>query len=342
MVDLDGVLADMSRLLDAAAALAARDGGLPPGGATPAGAERQTAGRFLLSLLFANDDFPETELLRWAGQLDVDLTTPVRVAVLRRLPTAASRRPLEEAQRLGQTLAAMVGAPVVADVAGGVVCLFADPGLQTARHWVGVWQRGLPGLAEAGIGGVSVGGAFTGVAGVRRSYDQARVLAGRQRRHGQVLAAPGVSVYEEGGLEEILLGHPDTENLQAYVRRVLGPILDDSRFDGELADTLQAYLSTGGSPAGAAERLHLHPSSVKYRVRVIRDLLGGDALDDHDQRFELELALRMWRAFGDRDGGGQPERTKPGTLSSRQADVVPAQPAVASAAPGHTASGGTP
>jgi DNA-binding PucR family transcriptional regulator len=40
-----------------------------------------------------------------------------------------------------------------------------------------------------------------------------------------------------------------------------------------------------------AAELHLHPQTVRYRVARMRELLG-DALDDPDARFELELALR--------------------------------------------------
>ena len=42
--------------------------------------------------------------------------------------------------------------------------------------------------------------------------------------------------------------------------------------------------------------LHLSPSSMKYRMRIIRDLLG-DQLLDHDSVFEIELALRLVKAF---------------------------------------------
>jgi sugar diacid utilization regulator len=286
-------------------------------------AAQRTEGDFLLSLLFAGDDFPEAELARWARQLGLDLAAPTRVTFFRHSQSRGSRHPLEQEQRLRDVLTTTVGRPLLAFVRDGIVGLCADPGPRPSRHWVRVWERILPHLADAGIGGVTVGGPFAGVSGVRRSYRQARALAERQRNSGRVLAAPGVSVYEEGGVTEIVLGHPDSENLQAYVRRVLGPLLDDPRFGGELADTLQAYLATGGSPAGAAELLHLHPSSVKYRIRVIRDLLGGDQLDDHDHRFELELALRMLRTFQDLDDS-QPRRTNGGTLSSRRGDVVAA------------------
>jgi DNA-binding PucR family transcriptional regulator len=40
-----------------------------------------------------------------------------------------------------------------------------------------------------------------------------------------------------------------------------------------------------------AERLHVHPQTVRYRVAQLRELFG-ERLDDPDARFELALALR--------------------------------------------------
>jgi DNA-binding PucR family transcriptional regulator len=40
-----------------------------------------------------------------------------------------------------------------------------------------------------------------------------------------------------------------------------------------------------------AERLLVHPQTVRYRMGQLRDLFG-EHLDDPDARFELALALR--------------------------------------------------
>jgi DNA-binding PucR family transcriptional regulator len=77
-----------------------------------------------------------------------------------------------------------------------------------------------------------------------------------------------------------------------FVERILGDLLDDQRFGGQLIETLYAYLQTSGSPRGAGALLHLHPSTVKYRIRVIRELLGP-RLEDQSTRFDLELAVRL-------------------------------------------------
>jgi DNA-binding PucR family transcriptional regulator len=61
--------------------------------------------------------------------------------------------------------------------------------------------------------------------------------------------------------------------------------------DPMLADTLRAYLDCFGDVAAAADWLHVHPNTVRYRVRRIEKLLGT-SLDDPDDRLVLSLGLR--------------------------------------------------
>jgi len=42
----------------------------------------------------------------------------------------------------------------------------------------------------------------------------------------------------------------------------------------------------------------VHPQTVRYRLRQIREL-WGDEIDDPDSRFELELVLRTMRLRGE-------------------------------------------
>jgi len=58
-----------------------------------------------------------------------------------------------------------------------------------------------------------------------------------------------------------------------------------------LRETLAAWLRHRGRTEQVAGTLHVHPQTVRYRMRRLRELFG-DALDDPDERFELELALR--------------------------------------------------
>ena len=57
-----------------------------------------------------------------------------------------------------------------------------------------------------------------------------------------------------------------------------------------------------------AEVQHLHPQTVRYRLRLLTDLFG-DRLDDPDLRFELETALRVERLV--RSAEPESEQAKP-------------------------------
>jgi hypothetical protein len=58
-----------------------------------------------------------------------------------------------------------------------------------------------------------------------------------------------------------------------------------------MRETALAYIDHQGNSVAMASALHLHPQTVRYRVRGLRGLLG-EALDDPGARFELEVALR--------------------------------------------------
>jgi hypothetical protein len=59
-----------------------------------------------------------------------------------------------------------------------------------------------------------------------------------------------------------------------------------------LADTLLAWLESADNAETAARRLHVHPQTVRYRMRQLTELFG-DTLDDPDVRFRLQVALRL-------------------------------------------------
>jgi hypothetical protein len=59
-----------------------------------------------------------------------------------------------------------------------------------------------------------------------------------------------------------------------------------------MTETLKAYLDHRGNAPAMAESLHVHPQTVRYRLKKLRDLFG-EALDDPNARFELETSLRI-------------------------------------------------
>jgi len=62
--------------------------------------------------------------------------------------------------------------------------------------------------------------------------------------------------------------------------------------DPALVQTLRAYLDEFGDVDAAAEQLHVHPNTVRYRIRRIETLLAT-SLADPDARLLLSLGLRV-------------------------------------------------
>jgi len=92
------------------------------------------------------------------------------------------------------------------------------------------------------------------------------------------------------------------EDLAAVLRgRRLAPLarLRPAQRD-RIAETLLAWLQLGENAAEVAQRIHVHPQTVRYRMRQIQELFG-DQLRDPDQRFELQLALRIRTLAGRRE-----------------------------------------
>jgi hypothetical protein len=90
-----------------------------------------------------------------------------------------------------------------------------------------------------------------------------------------------------------LLLRSDRRLAQELVRERLAPLHDlPAGPRARLTATLVAWLAAQGRLQTVAERLHVHPQTVRYRLGQLRELFG-EALDDPDARFELELALRV-------------------------------------------------
>jgi DNA-binding PucR family transcriptional regulator len=102
-------------------------------------------------------------------------------------------------------------------------------------------------------------------------------------RQGVVLCADHLST---------LLLHSDEPLLAQLEARVLAPL--DAASEGQrarLAETLLAWLLSGSNVPDVAARLHIHPQTVRYRLRQLEKLFG-ESLHDPETRLNLILALR--------------------------------------------------
>jgi DNA-binding PucR family transcriptional regulator len=129
--------------------------------------------------------------------------------------------------------------------------------------------------------------AHEGLLGLRTCASEARTAL---RRSELPLAT-----YDLAGLDRMLEEWYASDAAQQAVRELLQPVLDlGGARAGRLLAILRAYLDHHGSPARAAEELHLHRNAVSRNVRRIERLLQAD-LDDPQQRLALQLACRAAR-----------------------------------------------
>ncbi len=103
----------------------------------------------------------------------------------------------------------------------------------------------------------------------------------------------------------MVLLHSD-EALAQQLRGRLLASLDGltARQRQRMLETLRAWLDAQGHVLDMAERLSVHPQTVRYRMRQL-EAAFGDRLRDPDARFELELALRTLPSAPWQNGGGQ-------------------------------------
>ncbi|WP_019930316.1 PucR family transcriptional regulator [Nocardia sp. BMG111209] len=77
-----------------------------------------------------------------------------------------------------------------------------------------------------------------------------------------------------------------------FAERVLGPVVEyDRRTGAGLLETLEIFLGCAGSWRQAADRMHLHLNTVRYRIGRVEELTGRD-LGRLDDRLDLFLAVR--------------------------------------------------
>jgi len=128
------------------------------------------------------------------------------------------------------------------------------------------------------------------IEGALREVTSVMESLARFKRWGQVVAVP------ELGLTGLLAAVSD-ERLVDYSRRHLGPLVEhDTARKAALVATLRAYLETGEQQQ-AAQRLRVHPNTLRYRLDRIREITGLD-LEDPETRLNLAVALRVQALLG--------------------------------------------
>jgi purine catabolism regulator len=127
--------------------------------------------------------------------------------------------------------------------------------------------------------------------------------AERALRVGRALHGPGtLADAQELGPFMLLDGIAGDEAAQRTAATVLAPLeAYDEETSRGLVETLETFLRENGNTTQAARSLFLNRHSLMYRLRKIESLTGR-SLDRHDDRFILELSLRLRRMLPNTQG----------------------------------------
>ena len=193
----------------------------------------------------------------------------------------------ETVDSIGARLARRLGGNAVGGAAGGLACVFVpDPDAPGRRRQIAAAVGAVTGDEDApehaALGPTVAWPAAA--ASLRRA-------AGAFRLGAQGRVADRLIVADQH-LATLLLG-ADPGLAQDLAASRLAPLADLA--DGpraRLTETLRAWLDRPGQVQAVAAELGVHPQTVRYRLRQLRELFGT-RLEDPDARFELALALRV-------------------------------------------------
>lgn len=108
-----------------------------------------------------------------------------------------------------------------------------------------------------------------------------------------IIGEGGVTFCEDHMLALLLLS--DEPLLAQVANRQLRPLDELTPLQRQrLTETFCIWLETRGTAVEIADRLKVHPQTVRYRMRKLEQVFGGP-LDDPDARFALEFVLRAAR-----------------------------------------------
>jgi DNA-binding PucR family transcriptional regulator len=252
------------------------------------------------------------ELLGLSADTDVDL-----VAIARELGVDADSRaaligfsttaPGNHAGVIALSATAFRADAQVASTGDRVYVLLPEIGAPSVTSWV----RGVVGVLrrEAGMTLHAVIAAplpgLADVAPARAEID--RVFDSAARHPGAISQITSLADARTTVLLDEIVAHV------AGQPRLVDPRVRNLReHEPLLAETLHAYLDGFGDIAAVAGRMHVHPNTIRYRVRRIETLLGT-SLDDPDVRLVLTLGLRATE-------GAQPVNA-PSTSSSKRSNA---------------------
>lgn len=139
---------------------------------------------------------------------------------------------------------------------------------------------------------VGIGTPYEYIKEFRLSYQEAKNALKISK---MVMQDTHIYFYDDLDLYSFIAQVTNGKFLDDYVHHKLGRLLDaDGMQEGNLAETLEAYLNHNCNANATAEALFIHRNTMRYRLDKIRHILNAD-LNDLSDCLELKLAFAIWQ-----------------------------------------------
>ncbi len=276
--------------------------------------EGRTRGDLLADLLIRR--YNEDDLRRWSRYLwlDFDSARPHRILAIKS-DFSHSERGTQNTRTIGKTRNKLValarsfssrfdfGAAVA--LGDYVVVLVSDKESMTpngiVKHLLELIHKEIPEV-EVRVG---VSAVCRRPLDFAQRYEQTVSLVDLADR---LEATTQVVCYDDWKIYGLLLNAGNQDDMRNLVHDTLTPILQQDQGE-QLLTTLEVYFDNDLNMSQAASVLHVHPNTVKYRLRRISELLSVD-LGELDEILTLKIALMVGSLNSDDFNATNPQRDK--------------------------------
>jgi purine catabolism regulator len=139
---------------------------------------------------------------------------------------------------------------------------------------------------------IAIGGIISSLKEIVTSYHEARRALTMQQHLG--LRYPVVT-FHDVRIFSFLERHLEDDEAVVLIQRTIGPLIEyDAKHNTEFVRTAEVYFDCNYRLQQTADQLLIHPSSLKYRLQRIREILASDPFYNKDH-LDYYLATKLAR-----------------------------------------------
>lgn len=127
---------------------------------------------------------------------------------------------------------------------------------------------------------------------LRQAFAETKTVLDIAHRRGQAVLS-----FDDTWVERFLMGAVAPQEFASVMLQPLGELYSGGRQENML-ETLEAYVCHQGRVSEMARAIHLHPQSVRYRLKQLQEAFG-DMLDTPRGRLGLHIAIEQLRLMGE-------------------------------------------